>query len=405
MTHYLTSFDTFPLFRTVFVIFDFKVFGVWSGPLICDLHMSSVTFSLLEGSYLTSFLTLIDIFSLSRTVFELIDFKVFGVRPWPMTFGGDLGSNIFSAFGSPYTTSHLTSIDNFSLFCTVFEIFDLEVFEVHFWPLTFGGQLRSKIFSPFWSTYTTSYKTSIDAFSLSRTVFETFDFKIFRVEPWPLNFAGYLGLNMLPAFESTYMTSYPTPSDTFSSSRTVFEIFDFKVFGVWPWPMTFVGCLRLKMFSAFGSPWTISHLTSVDNFFFFRTVFEIFDFEVFGVWFWPLSFWSHLRSKIFSLFESSYTTSYQTSVEAFSVTRTVFGIFDFKIFGVSPWRLTFAGYLRLNVFPTFESRYVTPHLTFFDTLSLSCTVFDIYGFKNFCGTTLTFDLQCLHEFSNISTNQ
>ena len=34
------------------------------------------------------------------------------------------------------------------------------------------------------------------------------------------------------------MTSYSTPIDTFSLSRTVFEIFDYKVFrGVWPWPL------------------------------------------------------------------------------------------------------------------------------------------------------------------------
>ena len=34
------------------------------------------------------------------------------------------------------------------------------------------------------------------------------------------------------------MTSYLTPIDTCSLSRTVFEIFDFKVFRVWCWPLT-----------------------------------------------------------------------------------------------------------------------------------------------------------------------
>ena len=51
--------------------------------------------------------------------------------------------------------------------------------------LTFRGHLRSKIFSPFESPYMTTYLTSIDTFSLSRTVFEIFDFKVFRVWPWP----------------------------------------------------------------------------------------------------------------------------------------------------------------------------------------------------------------------------
>ena len=37
------------------------------------------------------------------------------------------------------------------------------------------------------------------------------------------------------------MTSYLISIDTFSLSRTVFEIFDFKVFRVWPWSLTFRG--------------------------------------------------------------------------------------------------------------------------------------------------------------------
>ena len=54
------------------------------------------------------------------------------------------------------------------------------------WPLTFTDHLRSKLFSPFESLYMTSYLTSIDNFSLSHTVFEIFDFKVFKVWPWPL---------------------------------------------------------------------------------------------------------------------------------------------------------------------------------------------------------------------------
>ena len=42
------------------------------------------------------------------------------------------------------------------------------------------------------------------------------------------------------------MTSYLTSMDTISLSRTVFEIFDFKVFRVWPWPLTFKGHLGSK---------------------------------------------------------------------------------------------------------------------------------------------------------------
>ena len=132
-------------------------------------------------------------FSLSRTVFEIFDFKVFRVWPWPLTFRGHLRSNIFSPFESPYMTSYLTPIDTFSLSRTVFEIFDFKVFRVWPWPLTFRGHLRSNICSPFESPYMTSYLTSIDTFSLSRNVFEIFDFKVFRVWPWPLTFGVTLG--------------------------------------------------------------------------------------------------------------------------------------------------------------------------------------------------------------------
>ena len=215
---------------------------------------------------MTSYLTSIDIFSLSRTVFEIFDFKVFSVWPWPLTFRGHLRSKIFSRFDSPCMTSYLTSIDIFSLSRTVFEIFDFEVFRVWPWPLTFRGQLRSKIFSPFDSPGMTSYLTSIDLFSLSRTVFEIFDFKVFRVWPWPLTFRGHLGSKIFLPFESSCMTSYLTSIDTFSLSRTVFEIFDFKVCRVWPWPLTFRGHLRSKIFSPFDSPGMTSYLTSIDIF-------------------------------------------------------------------------------------------------------------------------------------------
>ena len=144
--------------------------------------------------------------------------------------------------------SYLTSIGTFSLSRTVFEIFDFKVFRVWPWPLIFRGHLRSNIFSPFESPYMTSYLTPIDTFSLSRTVFEIFDFKVFSVWPWHLTFRGHLRSNICSPFESSYMTSYLTPIDIFSLSRNVFEIFDFKVFRVWPWPLTFGVTLGRKYF-------------------------------------------------------------------------------------------------------------------------------------------------------------
>ena len=78
----------------------------------------------------------------------------------------------------------------------------------------------------------------MDTISLSRTVLVIFDFKVFRVWPWPLTPKCHLGSKKFIPFESPYMTSYLTSMDTISLSCTVLEIFDFKVFRVWPWPLT-----------------------------------------------------------------------------------------------------------------------------------------------------------------------
>ena len=211
-------------------------------------HPRSKIFSPFESVYMTSYLISIHTFSLSRTVFGIFDFNVFRVWPWPLTFRSHSRSKIFSTFQSSYMTFYLTSFDTFSLSRTVFEIFDIKVLRVWSWPLTFRGDRRSKIFSPFDSSYMPSYLTSIGTNSLSRTVFEIFDFKVFRVGPWSLTLRGHLRSNIFSLFESPYMTSYLTPIDTFSLSRTVFEIFDYKVFRVWPWPLTFRGDPNQKCF-------------------------------------------------------------------------------------------------------------------------------------------------------------
>ena len=112
-------------------------------------------------------------------------------------------------------TSYLTFNDTFSLSGAVFGIFDFNLFKVWFWPLTSKGHQRSKNFIPFESPYVTSYLTSIDTYSLSRTVFEIFDFKLSRVWPWPLTSEGHPKSKIFIPFESPYMTSYLTPIDTF----------------------------------------------------------------------------------------------------------------------------------------------------------------------------------------------
>ena len=168
-------------------------------------------------------------------------------------------------------------------------------FDHDLWPLkVIWGQ---KNFVPFERPYMTSYLTSMDTISQSRTVFEIFDFNVSRVWPWPLTPKGHLGSKKIIPFERPYMTSYLTSMDTISLSRTVFEIFDFEVFRVWPWPLTPEGHLGSKKIIPLERPYMTSYLSSMDTISLFRTVFEIFDFEVFRVWPWPLTPEGHLGSK------------------------------------------------------------------------------------------------------------
>ena len=271
MTSYLTSMDTISLSGTVFEIFDLKVSRVWPWPL-----------------------TSMDTISLSRTVFEIFDFKVFRVWPWPLPPKDHLGSRKIIPFERPYMTSYLTSMDSISLSHTVFEIFDFKVFRVWPWPLTPKGHLGSKKNILFQRPYMTSYLTFMDTISLSSTVFEIFDFKVFRVRPWPLTPKGHLGSKKIIPFERPYMTSYLTFMNTISLSRTVFEIFDFKVFRVWPWPLTPKDHLGSKKIIPFERPYMTSYSTSMDTISLSRTVFEIFDFKVFRVRPWPLTPKGHM---------------------------------------------------------------------------------------------------------------
>ena len=171
--------------------------------------------------------------------------------------------------------------------------------------LTFKGHPRSKIFPLFENPHMTPYSNPIDTFSLSRTVFEIFDFKGFRVWSWPLTFRGDPKSKIFPPFESPYMNSYSTPIDTFSLSRTDFEIFDFKVFRVWPWPsgvtrgQTYFNHLKAHLWLPIQLPLTLPlYLVPFSRY-------SISKF--FWVWPWPLTFRGHLGLKhIFTIWKPIY---------------------------------------------------------------------------------------------------
>ena len=90
-----------------------------------------------------------------------------------------------------------------------YRFFYMKIFKVWPWPLTFKGHLRSKIFSPFESPYMTPYLISIDNFSLSRTVLEIFDFKVLRGWPWPQNSKDHLKSKKILAIRKPYLTWLP----------------------------------------------------------------------------------------------------------------------------------------------------------------------------------------------------
>ena len=169
----------------------------------------------------------------------------------------------------------------------------------------------------------TSYLLSIDTFSRSRTVFEIFYFKVLRVWPWTLTFRSHSRSKIFLLFEIPYMTSYlkvlltlslyPVPLLRYSD--------DLEDFEVWPWPWTFRChlcaivqiCLNKKK-SEVKNILTNRKLihdflsTSIDTLSILYRFRDI-RFRIFGVWPWPLTFRCHVRWKIFSRFESLCMTS------------------------------------------------------------------------------------------------
>ena len=99
-------------------------------------------------------------------------------------------------------SSYLTSKNTISLAGTVFEIYSISKilgFDLDLWPQkVIWGQKKSIRFESPCMTY---YLTFMDTISLSRTVLEIFDFKVFRIWPWPLTPKGHLGSKKITAFE------------------------------------------------------------------------------------------------------------------------------------------------------------------------------------------------------------
>ena len=141
----------------------------------------------------------------------------------------------------------------------------------------------------------TSYLTSIDTFSLSRTVFEIFDFKVWFV----LNVNVNIDWNksVVPQFSNFYFSNFYW--HFLSISNRFWDIWLQSFQGL---TLTFRGHLRSKIFSPFEIPYMTSYLTSIDTFSLSLTVFEIFDFEVsYWMWMWMYTGIKVLKKVLFFL--------------------------------------------------------------------------------------------------------
>ena len=247
---------------------------------------------------MTSYLTFIDTFSLSRTVFEIFDFEVFRVWPWPLTFKSQLSvENIFT-LRKPIHDFLSNFLLTLSLSRTVFEIFDFEVlqgstltFDLYKSPWVKSISIIRKPIHDFLSNFHWHFLSISYRFRDIRL----YKFLGFDLDLWPSEVTWGQNIFTLRRPIHDFLSNFYW--HFFSLSRTVFY---FEILrNVWPWPLTFIGHLESKVFSPFESPYMTSYLTSIDIFSLSRTVFEIFDFEVFRVWPWPLTFKDHLGSNIF----------------------------------------------------------------------------------------------------------
>ena len=113
-----------------------------------------------------------------------------------LTSKGHLRLKVMAPNESPYMVSYMSIIEMKSLSVVVFEIFA----KIAFWPLDLGP--RSKVMAPNESPYMVSYMSTIEMKSLSLVVFEIFA----KIAFWPSDL-GPRSKVMAPN-ESPYMVSY-----------------------------------------------------------------------------------------------------------------------------------------------------------------------------------------------------
>ena len=163
MTSYLTSMDAIFLYLVPFSIYStskFSGFDLDLWPLKSHL-VSKNSYTIRKPIY--NFLSDLygQYFSLSYH-FRDIRLQSFMVRHWLWTLKVIWGQKYLYHSKAHIWLPIWYSMDNISLSCAVFEIFNFKVFRFWPWPLTPKGHLGSKFLIPFESLYMTSYLTSIE---------------------------------------------------------------------------------------------------------------------------------------------------------------------------------------------------------------------------------------------------
>ena len=239
-------------------------------------------------------------------------------------------------FENPYMTSYLTSMDTISLSCTVFEIFDFKVFQefdLDLWPLkviwgrkNFILHSKGHIWLPIWLLWTPSlYLVPFSRYSIFKVFMDlTFTLRSLKVIWGQKNLYYSKDHIWLPIWLLWTPSFYLVPFSRYSTST---------YFRVWPWPLTPKGHMGSKkcVYYSKGHVWLPIWLLWTPSL--YLVPFSRYSTsKFFRVWPWPLTPEDHLGSRKFILFENPYMTSYLTSMDTISLSRTVFEIFDFKVF-------------------------------------------------------------------------
>ena len=230
MTSYLTFNDFFSLSGAVFKIFDFNLFRVWPWALTSKGHQRSKNFILFESPYVTSYLTSIDTFSLSRTVFEIFDFKLF--RAWPLTSEGHPRSKIFILFESPYMTSYQTSIDTVFLSYRFWDIW-LQTFQGLTLTFDLSRTSEVKCVHAIWKPIH-DFRSNFHWHFLYLVLFLRYlisNILGFDLDRWPLKVIK--GQKIFILFESPYVTSYLTSIDTSNLSNFHWHFLSYRFWDIW----------------------------------------------------------------------------------------------------------------------------------------------------------------------------